>query len=433
MNISRLSAPLAMLLVMPSLAAADLRDELNSAAADVEPQVIEWRRHFHANPELSNREFETAKKIAAELTAMGLEPRTGIAHTGVVAILEGGKPGPMVALRADMDALPVTEETDVPFASKVRSTYRGGDVGVMHACGHDTHMAMLLGAAKALVAVRDELPGSVMFIFQPAEEGAPDGEEGGAELMLAEGLFDERKPDAVFGIHVFSNLPSGYIAYNTGSWWASSDRFEITVRGEQTHGSRPWNGIDPIVVAAQIVNAAQTIVSRQVDLTTAPAVLSFGIVEGGVRNNIIPDEVTLIGTIRNFDMGIREQIHSRLRRTATSIAESAGATAEVEIDLGYPVLINDPQLAGQMAPTIARVAGAERVITDPPLVTGAEDFAYFALETPGLMLVLGGTPPGKDPASAPSNHSPRFYVDEATMKTGVAMYANLTLDFMLQQ
>lgn len=416
---------------LSGIARADgaLNDRLLQAGDALEAEVIALRRHFHEHPELSNREFETAKRIAQELRAMGLDPETGIAATGVVAILEGGKPGPLIALRADIDALPVEEQVDLPFASKARGTYRGNDVGVMHACGHDTHIAMLLGAAKALVDVRDELPGSIMFIFQPAEEGAPIGETGGAERMLAEGLFEVRKPEAIFGLHTFANLTAGAIAYRSGPAMASSDRFTIKVKGKQTHGSRPWGGVDPIVTAAQIVMAVQTIASRQVDVTKAPSVISFGVIEGGVRNNIIPDEVELIGTIRNFDMGIRTQIHKKLKHTAETIALSAGATAEVQVRLGYPVTINDPALTAQMLPTVKRVVGEARVF-ESPLVTGAEDFSYYALETPGLFLYLGGAPHGVDATKQPSNHSPLFYVDESTLKTGVNVLTGLAADYL---
>ena len=415
--------------------AASADDNLNArllkAGDALEPEVIALRRHFHQYPELSNREFETAKRIAKELRAMGLEPETGIASTGVVAILKGGKPGPLVALRADIDGLPVEEQVDLPFASKARGSYRGEEVGVMHACGHDTHIAMLLGAAKALVGVKEDLAGSVMFIFQPAEEGPPEGETGGAERMLAEGLFQKRKPVAVFGLHTFSNLPAGMIAYRSGPTMASSDRFTITVKGRQTHGSRPWSGVDPIVTAAQIVMAVQTIASRQVDVTKAPSVISFGIIDGGVRNNIIPDQVELIGTIRNFDMDIRAQIHEKLKHTAETIALSAGATAEVDIRLGYPVTINDPALTAKMLPTVERVVGEEGLV-ESALVTGAEDFSYYALETPGLFLFLGGSPPNVDPLSQPSNHSPLFFVDESTLKTGVNVLTNLVADYFDQ-
>lgn len=418
-------------LLLPTAARADLADKLRQEGRKAEPHVIEWRRHFHANPELSNREFETAAHIARALESMGLEVQTGIAHTGVVAFLQGGRPGPLVALRADMDALPVTERVDVPFASKVTSTYRGQEVGVMHACGHDTHMAMLLGAARVLSRVREELPGSVMFIFQPAEEGAPAGEEGGAELMLAEGLFDERKPAAIFGLHVSSILPAGMVGYRAGPAMASADEFRIVVTGRQTHGSRPWQGVDPIVVAAQIILSAQTIVSRQIDITRAPAVLSFGAIDGGVRNNIIPDQVELIGTIRNFDMDLRDAIHAKLAKTAELVAESAGASAETTIEIGYPVTVNDPALTEEMLPTVMRVAGEGRVFESPP-VTGAEDFSFYAQQVPGLFLFLGVTPPDRDPATAPTNHSPLFYVDESALTTGVDLLTGLTLDFMRQ-
>lgn len=415
----------------PAAADNPLTETLTAAGDQYESQVIEWRRWFHANPELSNQEFETAKKVAAELKAMGLKPELDYGGTGVVAMIEGGLPGPIVALRADMDGLPVKEEVDLPFASKAMGDYRGESVPVMHACGHDTHMAMLLGAARALVDVRESLPGSVMLIFQPAEEGVGGGVVAGAERMLAEGLFEGRKPAAVFGLHTFSGVPAKMVAYRSGPAMASSDRFVIKVRGQQTHGSRPWSGIDPIVVASQIIMGVQTIASRQVDVTKAPSVVSFGIVNGGIRNNIIPDEVYLEGTIRNFDMGIREQIHAKIRKTAVAIADSAGATADVSIDLGYPVTINDPALTEQMLPTVERVVGEGNLI-ESPLVTGAEDFSYYALEAPGLFLFLGGTPPDRDPFSAPSNHSPLFYVDESTLKVGMNILTNLVADYLHQ-
>jgi len=396
-------------------------------SSDLEAQVIEWRRHIHANPELSNREFETAKMVAEHLRSLGMEVQTGVAHTGVVGLLKGGKPGPTIALRADMDALPVVEQTDVPFKSTVKSEYRGNEVGVMHACGHDTHVAMLMGAAEKLVEMKDELAGNVMFIFQPAEEGAPEGEEGGAELMLKEGLFAENKPEKVFGIHVWAGFPTGHIGYRKGPLMASSDQFEIKVKGKQAHGSTPWAGVDPIVTSAQIINNAQTIISRQTNITKAPAVLSFGIVEGGVRNNIIPDEVTLIGTIRNFDMDIRSDIHDKLKLTAEKTAEANGAEAHVHVDLGYPVTSNDEDLVEQMLPITRAVAGADKV-QEVPLVTGAEDFSYYALEVPGMFVFLGVTPPERDMASEPSNHSPHFYADEDALKTGTELYVNWALE-----
>jgi amidohydrolase len=394
----------------------------------LEQKVIEWRRDLHQNPELSNREFRTAKVIAEHLNKLGLDVQTGVAHTGVVGVLVGGKPGPTIALRADMDALPVIEQTDVPFKSTTMSEYRGKEVGVMHACGHDLHMAMLMGAAEKLASIKEQVAGTVVFIFQPAEEGAPKGEEGGAELMLKEGLFKKHEPEVVFGIHVFSSVTVGHIKYREGPLMASSDRFEITVKGTQTHGSRPWRGVDPIVAAGQIIGATQTIVSRQVDITKAPAVISFGIIEGGVRNNIIPDEVYLEGTIRNFDMDNRAQIFENLKTTAQMTAKATGAEAHVHIDEGYPVTINDIELTRKMLPTIARVAGKDKVhVAD--LMTGAEDFSFFALEVPGLFVFLGVTPEDEDAANAPSNHSPFFYADEKALKTGTELYVNWVLDY----
>ena len=394
----------------------------------LEQKVIEWRRDLHQHPELSNREFRTAKVIAKHLRKLGLKVQTGIAHTGVVGVLTGGKPGPTIAMRADMDALPVIEQTDLPFKSMAKSEYRGKEVGVMHACGHDLHMAMLMGAAEKLASMKKDIAGTIVFIFQPAEEGAPKGEEGGAELMLKEGLFTQHKPDVVFGIHVWSAGSTGHIAYREGPLMASSDRFEITVKGRQTHGSRPWGGVDPIVAAGQIIGSTQTIVSRQVDITKAPAVISFGIIEGGVRNNIIPDEVYLEGTIRNFDMDNRAQIFENLKTTAEMTAKATGAEAHVHIDEGYPVTINNIGLTRKMLPTIERVAGKDKVNVSA-LVTGAEDFSFFALEVPGLFVFLGITPEDKDAVSAPSNHSPFFYADEKSLKTGTELYVNWALDY----
>ena len=399
-----------------------------SISNQLEQKVIEWRRDLHQHPELSNREFRTAKVIAAHLESLGLEVQTGVAHTGVIGVLKGGKPGPTVALRADMDALPVIEQTDVPFKSTVTTEYRNKEVGAMHACGHDLHMAMLMGAAEKLASMQEDVMGTVVFIFQPAEEGAPANEEGGAELMLKEGVFTQHKPEAVFGIHVWSAGTVGHIAYREGPLMASSDRFEITVKGQQTHGSRPWGGVDPIVAAGQIIGSVQTIVSRQVDITKAPAVVSFGIVEGGVRNNIIPDEVYLEGTIRNFDMDNRAQIFKNLKTTAEMTAKATGAVAHVHIDEGYPVTVNDIKLTKKMLPTIERVAGKDKVNVSP-LVTGAEDFSFFALEVPGLFVFLGITPEGQSAAAAPSNHSPFFYADEKALKTGTELYVNWVLDY----
>ena len=394
--------------------------------AQVESKVIAWRRDLHQHPELSNREFRTSKVIEKHLKSLGLEVQTGIAHTGVVAILKGGKPGPLIGLRADMDALPVTEVVDLPFASKATDTYRNQTVGVMHACGHDTHVAMLMGVAENLVKVKDSLAGDVMFIFQPAEEGAPEGEQGGAELMLKQGLFAKRKPEQVFGMHVTSSMPTGVIGLRSGPAMASEDSFSIKVTGRQTHGSRPWGGVDPIVASAQIINSVQTIISRQVDITKAPVVVSFGAINGGIRSNIIPDEVELIGTIRTFDQAMRADIKVKLAEIASNAAKTLGATATTEIQPGYPVTVNNPELVSKMRPVIASVVGDNKLI-EPGLITGAEDFSYYALETPGMFFFLGVTPTDKDPSQVASNHSPEFYVDESALKVGVQTMTQVAL------
>ena len=420
-----------MLLAFPSQLAAQasrLDAEIDRRAAQVEGKVVAWRRDIHAHPELSNREVRTAQLVAEHLRALGLEVRTGVAHTGVVGVLRGGRPGPVVALRADMDALPVTEEVNLPFASKVRATYNGQDVGVMHACGHDTHVAMLMGVAEVLAGMRRDLPGTVKFIFQPAEEGAPPGEGGGAEMMIAEGALDDPKPGAIFGLHVFP-YAAGQIRYRAGGLMASSDVLRIVVRGRQTHGAQPWSGVDPIVVASQIVLGLQTIVSRQVDIAAAPAIVTIGAITGGVRYNIIPDSVVMIGTIRAFDPAMRRDIHARVRRTAEGIAQSAGATALVTIDSGAPVTYNDPALTERMTPTLRRVAGAGEVGTSEPKTT-AEDFSRYQEKIPGLFFFLGITPPGTDPRTAAPNHSPHFFVDEAALPVGVRALAHLAVDYL---
>jgi amidohydrolase len=397
----------------------------------VESKVIEWRRDFHQHPELGNREVRTAAIVAEHLKNLGMEVETNIAYTGVVGILKGANPGPTVMLRADMDALPVTEKVNLPFKSTKTTNYRGVDVGIMHACGHDTHVAMLMGTAEVLAGMKEQLNGTVMFVFQPAEEGAPRGEEGGAELMLKQGIFKRHKPDAAFGLHITSSLPSGAIGYRSGPFMASSDRFEIAVHGEQTHGSIPWTGIDPISAAAQIVTGVNHIVSRQIDITKEPAIVSFGKISGGVRNNIIPDKVEMVGTIRNFDMDNRQQIFEKIRTTATHIAAASGATAEVEIHEGYPVTINNPELTANMLPSLEKAAGKKNVHILPK-ITGAEDFSFYALEVPGLFVFLGGTPLDKDPKKAASNHSPFFFADESSFKVGTATLTQLTLDYMKQ-
>ena len=402
---------------------------LAQKVAAVEPQVVEWRRDLHAHPELGNREFRTARLVAAHLRQLGLEVRSEVAHTGVIGVLRGGKPGPVVGLRADMDGLPVTEQVDLPFASKERSEYNGAEVGVMHACGHDNHVAILMGVASVLTGMRDDLPGTVMFLFQPAEEGAPEGEEGGAELMLREGAFADPKPQAVFGLHVFPGLV-GEITYRPGGALAAADQLHIVVQGKQTHAAWPWRGVDPIVVASQIVLGLQTVVSRQLDLTEAPAVVSIGMIHGGVRGNIIPDQVELTGTIRTLSPTMRTEAHARVRHTAETIALASGATAAVRIDLGYPVTMNDAELTAAMLPTLQWAAGADRVVLAPPKL-GAEDFSYFAEQCPGLYIGLGVTPAGDDPTAAAPNHSPLFFADEAALPVGVRALAGLAVDYML--
>jgi amidohydrolase len=403
--------------------------KIDALAAEAQPQVVEWRRWFHQNPELSNREFNTSVKIAEALREMGLEPITGIAHTGIIAVIEGGKPGPLVAIRSDMDGLPVIEETGLPFASTAKDVYNGQDVGVMHACGHDAHMSMLLGAAWVLNSVKDQLAGSVMLIFQPAEEGPPAGEEGGASLMLEEGIWDEAKPEAVFGIHVGIGIPGGEIAVKSGPLMAAADRYQITIKGRQSHGARPWDGVDPIVVAAQIVLGLQTIASRQVDVTLAPSIISVGRISGGVRNNVIPAQVELEGTIRTFDQEMRTDIHARIERTARAIAEAAGAEIEFELDIGTPSVINDPELLARVMPTLLRVVGNDGVNSITPQ-TVAEDFAVYANQTPGLFLFLGNGPPGVDPATLAGNHSPYFDTHEPNLEMGVRIFSNLVVDYL---
>jgi len=411
--------------------AASLQDEFDRLADTVEDKVIAWRRDIHQHPELGNREVRTSKLVADHLRALGYEVKTGVAVTGVVAVLRGGKPGPVVALRADMDALPVTEEVDLPFASKVRTTYAGKETGVMHACGHDTHVAMLMGAAEALAKVRDRLPGTIKLLFQPAEEGPPPGEEGGAALMLKEGAFDDPKPDVVFGLHIGSILNEGQLGYRPGAAMAAADVLKITVRGKQTHGSAPWGGVDPIVVASQIVLGLQTIVSRQVNIAKEPAVVTIGGIDGGIRFNIIPDKVEMVGTIRSFDETLRDDIHARIKRTAENIAEASGATAEVVIEKPYAVTVNDPALTAKMLPTLQRVAGADNVLLRDRLM-GAEDFSFFAQKAPGLFVFLGGTPRGVDTSKVAYNHSPRFAIDEKALKLGVRTLLHLTGDYLEQ-
>lgn len=422
------------LALLPLLAASaqspTTQAEIDRRAAAVMDKVTGWRRDFHQNPELGNRETRTAGVIAAHLRSLGMDVRTGVAHTGVVGVLRGGRPGPVVALRSDMDALPVTEEVNLPFASRVRTTYNGQETGVMHACGHDMHMAILMGAAEVLAGMRQQLPGTVVFIFQPAEEGAPAGEQGGAPMMITEGVLDNPAPGAIFGLHVFSRIPTGRIDYRPGPLMASSESFRVVVRGRQTHGALPWRGTDPVVVASQIVLGIQSIVSRQIDLTAAPAVVSVGMIRGGVRFNIIPDSVELVGTIRTFDPAMRTQIHERLRRTAEGIAAGAGATAEVTIAGGAnPVTANDTALTEGMLPTLRRV-GARYGAAIAQQTTTAEDFSAYQQRIPGMFFFLGVTPPGAIMDTVPANHSPRFFADEAALPVGVRAMASLAVDWL---
>jgi amidohydrolase len=407
---------------------ANLASEIDRRAAAVEKRVVDWRRDIHQHPELSNREFRTSRLVAEHLEELGLEVRRGIAHTGVVGVLRGGRPGPTVALRADMDALPVTEAVELPFASKVRTDYMGREVGVMHACGHDAHTAMLLGVAQILAEARERLPGTVVLVFQPAEEGAPPGEEGGARRMLAEGAFDDPRPDAIFGLHVTPQYRVGEIAYCPGGAMASSDRLRITVKGRQTHAAYPWLGVDPIAVASRIVLALEAIPARRVD-TRIPSVVSIGAIHGGVRHNIIPEEVELLGTIRALDPELRRELHEKVKSTAVAIARSADAEAEVEIVLGYPITTNDPELVAQMLPTLERVAGRDRVFRALPR-TGAEDFAFYQEQVPGFYFWLGVRPPDVPEEQAAPNHSPHFFVDEAALPLGVRTLAGLAVDFL---
>jgi len=399
-----------------------LAADVDRLAAEVNPQVVAWRRDFHQHPELGNRETRTAKIIADELRKLGFTVTTGVATTGVVGVLKGGLPGPVVALRSDMDALPVVEQLDLPFKSTAQ--------GVMHACGHDNHMAILLGTATALSRMKDRVPGTVKVIFQPAEEGPPLGEVGGAEQMVKEGVLENPKVDAIFGLHVMPSR-AGTVTYRPGPMMASADAFLITIKGKQTHGAAPWGGIDPIVIGSQIVMGLQTIVSRTVNITEAPAVVTIGRFTGGNRNNIVPETVELEGTVRAYNEEVRKNIHERIRAIAVQYATAAGATAAVDIGRGiqYPVTVNDPALTERMLPTLRRVAGTDNVRLGPP-VGAAEDFSYFLQKVPGQFVFLGVTPRGQDEATAPQNHSPLFFADESALPLGVRVMTNLALDYL---
>jgi len=405
-----------------------------SVAADalqrLQPKIVEWRRDLHQHPELGTHEVRTAKLVADQLRALGLQPRTGIAHTGVIAILKGGKPGPRIAIRADMDALPVTEQTGLPFASKVTGEYRGQPVGIMHACGHDAHVAMLLGVASALVAMKEELPGEVMFVFQPAEEGPPNaGEEFGAALMLKQGIFTDFKPDAVFGLHVWAGLPVGKVGTRSGALMASADEWTLTVHGKQTHGSRPWDGVDPITIGAQILLGTQSIIARQVNIAATPVVLTAGQFQSGVRFNIIPDEAKLVGTLRTFDPVVRQDVIDRFRRTAEDFAHAGGGTAELQVVNNAPATINDPALAQRGRASLESALGADNVV-EMPLVTVAEDFSQYATAAPVFFFFVGSTSAGIDPATAPINHSPQFLLDEQSLQVGSEAMLQIALDYL---
>lgn len=406
-----------------------LQRKVDAQAAEIEPKVIEWRRHFHQYPELSNNENKTAAFVADHLRKLGIEVQTGVAKTGVIGLLKTGKPGPVIALRADMDALPVTERNSLPFASHERTVFNGQETGIMHACGHDTHIAILMAVAEILAKDKSDLKGTIKFIFQPAEEGPPEGEEGGAKLMVKEGALENPNVDVIFGMHIQSISPLGQISYRPAGLMAASDWFTIKVKGKQTHGAAPWMGIDPIVVSAQIINGLQTIVSRQSDLTKEAAVITIGRMQAGVRENIIPEEAFMAGTIRTLDEGMQKEIHERIRLTATKIAESAGATAEVEIVNKTPVTYNDIGLTEKMVGSLERAAGVEKV-KRINAVTGAEDFAFFQEKVPGLFFFVGAMPPDQDPNKVPAHHTPDFMIDERGMLTGLKAMLNVTLDYM---
>ena len=418
----------AVLLALSSFSHA--KTDVSEAANAVEKDVIQWRHHFHEHPELSNREYDTAKYVAKYLKGLGLEVQTGVAKTGVVAVLDSGKPGPVVALRADMDGLPVPEENDLSWRSKVKGEYNGKEVPVMHACGHDTHMAMLMGAAKILTDMKDELRGQVKFIFQPAEEGAPPGEMGGAEVMVKEGVLKNPDVDVVFGLHISAGLDIDKVSYKPGGAMAAVDPFKIVIHGKQAHGAYPWKSVDPIVTAAQMVMSLQTIVSREIKLIDDAAVVTVGSIHGGNRSNIIPREVELVGTIRTLDKKAREHVYEAMERKVKGIADSMGAEAELTLplDYSYPITYNDPELTMQMLPTLQRTAGEDGAVL-AKAVTGAEDFSFYQEQVPGLFLWVGGKPPEAD---APAHHTPEFYVDDKGMKLGVKLLTNMTLDYMHQ-
>lgn len=419
---------LSLLLSAIQVVVAQTNTALEQQVKAVYPKLIEWRRHIHENPELGNREYKTAEYIANHLKSLGLEVKTGVGKTGVVGILVGGKPGPVVALRADMDALPVPERVDVPFKSKVTAEYNGQTVPVMHACGHDSHVSMLMGTAEVLSKLKKDIAGTVKFIFQPAEEGPPGNEEGGAPLMIKEGVMDNPKVDAIFGLHIASSVEIGKLKYKSGSFMASSDWFTITVKGKGSHGSMPWGAKDPIAIGAQIVTGLQNIVSRQEDLTKAPVVITVGKFHSGLRSNIIPEDAVLEGTIRTLDAQMQKEVHEKIKLTAQKIAEAWGATAEVTIDTKTLVTYNNPDLVKMMLPSLQKAAGADNV-SESTWTTGAEDFSYFGEKAPAFFFNLGGMPKGGDPKTAPPHHTPDFYIDDSMLDVGVKAFCNIVFDY----
>jgi amidohydrolase len=420
------------LLLLPFITMA-AQPDISKQVNDIEPQVIKWRHHFHQFPELSNREVNTAKYVADYLRSLGLSVQTGVAVTGVVAVLDSGKPGPVIALRADMDALPVLENNDLAWKSSAIGEFNGKEVPVMHACGHDTHMAMLMGAAKILTDMKSQLKGKVKFIFQPAEEGAPDGEKGGAELMVKEGVLLNPDVDVVFGLHISSDTDVGVVQYRAGGIMAAVDPFKIVIKGKPAHGAYPWLSVDPITTAAQVIMGLQTIVSREIKLLDDAAVVTIGSINGGLRSNIIPDQVELVGTIRTLNPQAREHMYEAVQRKVKGIADSMRATAELTLplDYQYPITFNDPDLTAKMLPTLLRTVGEAKLKLVKP-VTGAEDFSFYQEKVPGLFLFVGGKPLDLPANEAPAHHTPDFKVDDAGMKTGVKVLVNLTLDFMQQ-
>jgi amidohydrolase len=429
-DMKTLSFLLLLICSIPAFAQNDALKKIVAKKADsLEKQIVAWRRDFHEHPELGNHEFRTAGIIADYLKSLGLEVHTGIATTGVVAILKGGKPGPVVALRSELDALPVTERPHVSFPSTVKTMYNGNEVGVMHACGHDSHMAMLMAAAQILTSMKSRLHGTVKFIFQPAEEGLPIGEVGGAEEMVKEGVLENPKVDAIFGLHIFSYIPEGTITYHPGGAMAAVNSISIVVKGKSAHGAAPWSGVDPIVISAEIINSLQTIVSRNVNITENPAVVTIGSINGGNRENIIPDSVVMQGTLRSFTAADKQLLLDRVKEIATKTAELEDGTAKISYGSDYPVTYNDPALTAKMLPTLQQTAGVENVKLNVA-ITGAEDFSFYEQKVPGLFIFLGGMPKGGDPKTTPINHSPDFFIDESAFPLGVKALCNLTLDYM---